>query len=73
MDEITAHLKAIEMQNNALLARQSCLGGMLLVLCACEGKAPEKLGRKIFKDMEEALVKYYQEPLEKLAKSEEKE
>ena len=71
MDAIIQHLRAIEMQNNAILVRQDVLAGMLVLLCTCNGKEMEKYSKKLYKEMGSLLDKYYTEPLKKMIDEEE--
>ena len=66
MDTITQHLRAIEMQNNAILVRQDVLAGMLVLLCAYNGKEMEKYSKKLYKQMGSLLDEYYTKPLKKM-------
>lgn len=66
MEEIIQHCKAIEAQNNAILVRQSSIGGMLLVLGASQGGKVREICDKCCKDMEESLDKFYTKPLREM-------
>lgn len=69
-EEVIKHLQVIEAQNNAIMARQGCLGGMLVILGAERGKKIRELCEKYYKEMGEAFDKYYTQELEKIIKSE---
>lgn len=66
LTEVMDLLRVISNQNTAILARQGCIGAMLLAIGESDGEPTKTICNKCYRQMMEDFDKYYVEPLKEM-------